>query len=207
MASKIEIVQRAAFNTGNGWITSLDAIDEVSQGAAANYEAILESMLTQHAWKFARRAAPINKLTAVPETPWTALYQAPVGMLSLEYVVDTDTGTRVEHEERDLPSGRAIAVLDTHNNLTAVYTYRVAEDRFPADFAMALQYRMEAIFLSGIAEQRQEAAGREKMAALYEQKARVRDQRSSTATNADEWDLTAARRLKWPYVRGIRARA
>lgn len=207
MASKIEIVQRAAFNTGNGWIASLDAIDDVSQGAAANYEAILEAMLTQHAWKFARRAAAINKLTTVPETPWTALYQAPVGMLSLEYLVDTDSGQRVEHEERDLASGRAIAVLDNHTNLTCVYTYRVSEDRFPADFALALQYRMEAIFLSGIAEQRTEATSREKAAAMYEQRARVRDQRSSTATNADEWDLTTARRLKWPYVRGGFTRA
>lgn len=39
------------------------------------------------------------------------------------------------------------------------------------------------------------------MAAMYEQRARVRDQRSSTATGADEWDLTQARRLKWPYLR------
>jgi hypothetical protein len=68
---------------------------------------------------------------------------------------------RIDHEERDLPSGRAIAVLATSQQLTAVYTFRVAEDRFPADFAMAVQKRMEAIMLSGIAEQRDQAAGRE----------------------------------------------
>lgn len=202
MASKIEIVQRAASATGNGFVTSLDDASEISQLVDVHYEGIVEAMLTQHAWKFARRASALSMLSDVPEKPWASLWQAPVGMLALQYVVDTDCVDRVEHEERDIASGRAIAVLDTHTNLTAVYTYRVAEDRWPGDFALAVQYRMEAVFLSALAEQREQAGQREKAALAYEQKARVRDQRSSTATNADEWDLTAARRRKWRYARG-----
>lgn len=207
MASKIEIVGRASFNTGNGALVSLDDISDGDLALAIdlNYEGLVTSMLTQHAWKFARRTAVLDRLEITPEAPWTGVYNAPTGMLSLHYVQITDTGQRVDHEERDLATGRAIAVLtgSVSDNLTAVFTYRTSEAVFPADFAKALQYRLEAVFLSGLAEQRQEAERREKLAEAIEQKARVRDQRSSTATDPNEWDLAAARRssTRWLYRR------
>lgn len=206
MASKIEIVGRAVSATGNGAIVSLD---DISDGSLAliidqHYEGLVTSMLTQHGWKWARRTAELTQLEATPEAPWTALYQAPVGMLALHYVVETTTGQRIDCEERDLVTGRAIAVIGDWDSLTAVFTYRTSENVFPADFALALQYRLEAVILSGLAEQRDQANKRESMAADYEQKARVRDQRSSTAGDPSEWDLTNARRrsTNWLYRRG-----
>lgn len=202
MTSKIEIVRRAASRTGNGFITSLDSNDDVAQIVEDHYEDIVETLLTQHAWKFARRASAIAKLSDTVEKPWDSLWNAPTGMLALQYVVDACANV-VDHEERDSPSGRAIAILQPNPTLTAVYTYRVAEDRFPADFARAVQQHLEAAMLAGIGEQRDQADRREKMAMMTEQKARVRDQRSSSATEADESDLTIARdrRTRWPYRR------
>lgn len=196
--SKIQIISRAASATGNGPLLSVDDNAEIAQLVEEHYEGLVEAMLTQHAWKFARRTAALGKLSTAPEPPWTAIYQAPVGMLALQYVAD-DSGVPVDHEERDLTSGRAIAVLGDFGPLTAVFTFRVSEDRFPGDFALALQYRLEAVFLSGISEQRDQANRRENAAALLEQKARVRDQRSSSATDPSEWDLSAARnrRGRW----------
>lgn len=203
MTSKIEIVSRASSATGNGPITSLADNSDVALIVDSHYDAILEAMLTQHAWKFARRTAALTLLADEVETPWDALWQAPTGMLALQYLVDPATGLRIEHEERDLTSGRAFAVLGDFDAITAVFTYHVSEDRFPADFALALQYRLEAVMLSGIAEQRDQANRREQAAFITEQKARVRDQRSSTATDAGEWDLTVARRAgsRWMYAR------
>jgi hypothetical protein len=202
--SKIQIIKRAASATGNGLIVSLDDNSDVAQIVEEHYDGLVESMLTQHAWKFARRTSPLQKLSQAVEPPWNALWQAPSGMLSLHYVADA-SGIRVDHEERDLDSGRAIAIQQAYDALTAVFTFRVSEDRFPGDFALALQYRLEAVMLSGIAEQRTEALKREAKAELVEQKARVRDQRASSATDAGEWDLTRARnrRSRWMTARSI----
>lgn len=192
-SSKIQIVARAAANTGNGLIASLDSNDDVSQIMEAAYDGRVEAMLTQHAWKFARRTAAMTELSTSVELPWTAAWQAPTGMLALQYVVDPASGIIVDHEERDLTSGRAIVVIGDFAALTAVFTYRVTEDRFPGDFCLALQRYLEADLLRGINEQIDQADRRERSAMMLEQRARVRDQRSSSAGDASEWDLTAAR--------------
>ncbi len=225
--SKFEIIQRAASRTGNGSLSTLDDDTDVAEIVKQHYDGIVEQMLTQHAWKFARRVAQLAQLNLVPELPWNALYQTPPDCLSLQYV-QTAGAERIDHEERDTSMGRAIAVLLSGCSpgqyaagwsvptmavnvvpgevapvlvttpmspaLLAVYTARVAEDRFPGDFALALQYRMEAIFYAGISEDQTAAAGRDQMAERVEQKARVRDQRASTPTDPNEWDLTRARR-------------
>ena len=202
-SSKIQIVQRAAANTGNGLLVSLDDGSETADCVATHFDGRVEAMLTQHAWKFARRASPITQLSDTVESPWTAAWQAPTGMLALQYVVQTDSGLRVDHGERDLVSGKAILVLGAYEALTAVYTYRVTEDRFPGDFCLALQRYMEADMLRTINEQIDQADRREKAAMLLEQKARTRDQRSSTAGDANDWDLTTARRSssRWLFRR------
>ena len=219
-ASRFQIIQRAASRTGNGSLTTLEDNSDVAEIVKQHYDGITEQMLTQHAWKFARRVAVLTQLALTPEQPWNALYQTPVDCLSLHYV-QTERALRIDHEERDTTMGRAIAVLMpfwgcgypatpvapgsvpdpavTGANVLApalygVYTARVAEDRFPADFALALQYRMEAIFYAGISEDQTAATGRDQMAERVEQKARVRDQRASTPTDPNEWDLTRARR-------------
>jgi len=193
MTSKIEIVGRAASRTGNGFIASLDDNDDVAQIVEQHYDEIVENLLTQHAWKFARRSAQLNQLANAVEKPWAALWQPPNGMLALQYLCD-DAGVVVAGwEERDTETGGAIAVLGDYDTVWAVYTYRVPEDRWPADFAKAVQLHLEAAMLAGINEQRDQADKRERRADAVEQKARVRDQRSSSATDANEWDLTRAR--------------
>ncbi|WGM47651.1 hypothetical protein KOAAANKH_02533 [Brevundimonas sp. NIBR10] len=190
--SKIEIIKRAASATGNGGLVSIDDNAEIARLTSEHYEAIVEEYLTQHGWKFARRSAACQLTTITPELPWTQVWRKPVLLLSLQYAA-TAEGQRVDAEERDTPQGPGIAVNCDQTSLNAVGTYRVAEDRWPGDFAMAVQHRMEAIFLSSIAEQRSEAESREKLAEAKLQRARVRDQRASTASDPGEWDLAAAR--------------
>ena len=128
-----------------------------------------------------------------PESPWEQIWRKPTGLLSLQYVQDDD-GQRIEHEERSTTQGRCCAVLyDQTAPIYAVGTYRVDESEWPADFAMAIQHRMEAVFYGGVAEQHDLAKERERLAEMTLQRARVRDQRASTATDAGEWDLASAR--------------
>jgi hypothetical protein len=78
----------------------------------------------------------------------------------------------------------------------------VDESRWPADFATGIQLMMEGALHRGISFQTSAAEKQEAKAEAILQRARVRDQRSSTATDATEWDLTLARRrdAAW-YIR------
>lgn len=192
MATKLGIIQRAATRTGNEAITSLDDGGEVATLASEHYESIVAEYLTQHGWNFARRVNAMQLTEIVPEKPWTQVWRKPVGLLSLAYVQD-ENGQRVDQQERATDQGACCAVAYDYETLSAVGTYRVDESEFPDDLAMAVQHRMEAIFYGGIAEQHDLAKDRERLAELKMQKARVRDQRASTASDASEWDLTVSR--------------
>lgn len=202
--SKIEIIKRAASVTGNGALVSIEDDAEVSRLADEHYEAIVEEFLTQHGWKFARRAESCQLTTITPEKPWKQVWRKPANLLSLQYV-QTEGGIRVDVEERDTAQGKGLAVAYECDQLFAVGTYRVTEDRWPADFAMAVQHQLEYVFLASIAEQREQARERENMAGMKLQRARVRDQRASTPTDPSEWDLAAARNRRGAWdQRGYR---
>lgn len=203
MASKIEIIKRAASRTGNGSIVSIDDNAEIARLTEEHYEAIVEECLTQHGWKFARKVAACQLTDVTPELPWSQMWRKPTGLLSLQYVQD-DQAQRIDHEERDHEQGACVVVTCSQTALLAVGTYRVAEARWPGDFAMAIQHRMEGVFYGGIAEQHDLAAERDKMAEMKLQRARVRDQRASTPTDASEWNLVAARGRRAAQPRGGR---
>lgn len=204
MTTKLGIIARAASRTGNGVITSLDDGSEIALLTAEHYEGIVEEYLTQHGWKFARKVKPMELTALEPEKPWAQIWRKPDGLLSLQYVQDQN-GQRVDQEERSTTQGACCAVIDRHEQLFAVGTYRVDESEWPADFAMAIQHRVEGVFYGGIAEQHDLAKGQESQAEGKLQRARVRDQRASTATDATEWDQIAARRRRGAWdVRGYR---
>lgn len=191
--SKLQIIQRAASNTGNGWIAALDDGSDVARIVDVHYEGIVEELLCSGSRNFARRVTQLSKLDLTPERPWRSLWQRPPGCLALRSVQD-DCAVRVDHEERDTESGGAIATLYCGDVAHAVYVARVPENRWPADFAAAVQLRMEAVFLSAIAEQRQEAQGRERRADGKAVTSSIRDKTSSSPADPTEWDLTRARR-------------
>lgn len=202
--SKIDIIKRAASFTGFGALVSIEDNEEIARLTSEHYDAIVEEMLTEHGWKFARRVGPMQLTPETPEAPWSQLWRKPPGLLSLQFV-QTVGGQRVDQEERDTDQGACCAVMGSFGGLFAVGVYRVPEDRWPADFAMAVQHRMESVFKAGIAEQWSEASERERLSASKQQKSRVRDQRSSTAGDASEWDLTASRGRRGAWdVRGYR---
>lgn len=191
MATKLGIIARAASRTGNGVITSLDDGSEIATLTAEHYEGIVEEYLTQHGWNFARKVEAMSLTSDTPEKPWVQLWRKPSGLLSLAYVQD-ENGQRVDQQERSTDQGACCATGE-HEELYAVGTFRVDESEWPADFAASIQERMEGVFYGGVAEQHDLAEKADRKAELKLQRARVRDQRASTATDAGEWDLAAAR--------------
>jgi hypothetical protein len=204
MATKLGIIARAASRTGNGVITSLDDGSQIATLTAEHYEGIVEEYLTQHGWNFAREVHAMSLTELEPESPWLQLWRKPTGLLSLAYVQD-ECGQRVDQQERSTTQGACCAIQFEYEELHAVGTYRVDESQWPADFAMAIQHRMEGVFHGGIAEQHDLADKAERTAELKLQRARVRDQRASTATDPSVWDLTVARNRRGAWnTRGYR---
>lgn len=195
--SKLEIIRRAASKSGSGYIDTIDDDSDVSQQTRDHYDSIAEDMLTSSPWRFARKVALLSRLDLTPEKPWETLYQKPPDCLAVWFLSDGD-GARLDYEERATDMGAAFATFicstDTTTLIYATYCHRAPESIWPPDFAMAVQQKMEAVFLAGIAEQRQEGERREVKGELKERRARMRDARSSTASDPSEWDLTIARR-------------
>lgn len=200
--NKLAIIQRAASQAGYGVIATLDDNAEIARLVNVHYDGLLERILTQHSWNFARRTEQLTKYNDLdPANPWGFLWVKPPEALSLHYLVDS-CGNRLEHQERDSDAGPAIATIyEDTDGVYAVFTKRVPENRLPADLASALEYRMEAVFLNAV-EQRQAGRSREKDAEGLETKARVRDKRASSPARS-EWDLALTRgRGRWNVRRG-----
>jgi len=203
MTTRIEIIKRAASQTGNGPLASVDDDTEVARIADESYESIVETALTQHSWKFARQAFSLNELDEVPEAPWVALWQKPPLILATSYLTysPTDsTGTRIVYEERNAEDGAAYAVGDDYDELYAVGTARVDESVWPADFAKAIECFMQGALHRAISFQMGAADQADQKAEFLLQRARVRDGNSSTKTDPTPWDLTLARRRDAAWV-------
>jgi hypothetical protein len=204
MATKLGIIQRAATRSGNRTITSLDDGSQIAALTSEHYDSIADEYLTQHGWNFARKAAAMTLTSLTPEKPWKQVWVKPAGLLSLQYVQD-EKGQRVDQQERSTTQGACCVVENEYEELFAIGTYRVDEDEWPADFAMVIQHRMEAVFHGGVSEQHDLAEKATRTAELKLQRARVRDQRASTATDASQWDLAAARSRRGAFdPRGYR---
>ncbi|MFN4287565.1 MAG: hypothetical protein ACK4E3_03610 [Brevundimonas sp.] len=191
--SKIEIIKRAASITGNGSLVSVDDNAEVARLVDEHYEAIVSDALVIGGYPWARRSFLLSRLDIDPEPPWRVVWQRPTALMMLHYVVG-ENGVQTECEERDFEQAAAILTIQDCPKLWAVGTTRVSEGRWPADFATVIQKRMEAVFRKGISEQTTEGNRDEAVADDREIRALVRSQRSGTARDAREWDLTKRRR-------------
>lgn len=194
--AKIEIISRASSQTGNGALSSIDEAGEVARISRENYEAIAEAALTKHEWRFARRSVALVQLAGLPEKPWARLWAKPAALLSLDYICD-GRGVRLLAEERDTPSGPAFALLEEAASAFAVGSWRVSEDRWPADFAEYVQVRMEAAF-HRVNERHDEAEKREAFADALFSRVRNRDVLSSLMADVAEEALT---KHPWRFAR------
>lgn len=193
MASKIGIVKAAASQGFGVVIESLDDNSSVSRLVDAHYEILVETALTQHGWTFASKSEDLTLLADDPVPPWSGVWAAPTDMLALRWVqMGGDSAVRLDWQETWTASTKAISILQDVSEATAYFTFRAPESRWPADLAIAMQLRMEAVFLRSL-EQFSEADNREARAAFLERRAMRRDKTSSTLPDPDEWDLTAAR--------------
>lgn len=199
-ASAIPIVNAALTRTGDDPITSFDEGTVQAAVASANYDEIVNAILSGYPWKFASRQFELSQLDATPDLPWTHAYQMPADVLDLR-VVEAQ-GAPIDYE---VMSDKILTLWEPP--LLAKYTYRLEEPFWPKYFRGAVIAALEPIFLRAIGERYDEAATRDKRAVNLMAIARNRDSQSQTPRQPMDSPILRARGGFWPpSLRGTRAR-
>lgn len=195
MASKTAIVKAAIARLGSEVPQALtEDVDElIAQDAI--YDTLVEEFLCDHEWTFATRWEQIVKTVDTPPKPWLHVYALPAGRLNIRDVRDTECGSRVAYDlvEDELYSNQL-------GPLTLIYNWRPSEERWPADFAGAVQEELLARLLEAF-EERGRAIDIHARADAKLSKARRRDRRQKPPFRADSapllraWLNRATRRL------------
>lgn len=129
MASKIGIINHSLILIGESPITSLSSA--VGTVAETVYDTTLESMLTDHRWRFAVKKVALVAASGSPLNEWTNHFTLPSDMLML---IRTYPNSVYEiYEDK----------LATNNNSVAVdYVFNPGETKYPEYFVKALAHQL-----------------------------------------------------------------
>lgn len=188
-ATNIEVVQAALHRVGDSTISSLTDGSSGAQIAASNYEGIVASYLTMHAWTFATKTVNLTYVGEIDNDPYQHEFSWPTTVLNIrELRLD---GRTLESGEFDIEDGRVLVFTD--GALKASVTYRALENKWPADFSEAVVVRLQAVFLEGLVDRWQDARLKERDAEKKMLMAITRDKRQRPAGRvervklADRW--------------------
>jgi hypothetical protein len=180
-ATPVEVVQAALHRVGEGNIASLNDGSIPSQIASSNYEGIVSDYLCRHAWTFATKTVSLTYVGVSTDLPWLHVFSWPADVLNIRQV--RRAGRTLESAEFELQDGQLLTM--TADALVASVTYRVGENKWPADFSEAVVIRAQAVFLEGLADRWQDARLKEKDAEAKLQRAIARDKRQTPAKRAE----------------------
>lgn len=131
-------------------------MDEDSSGArvaASNYESIVRTAFSRHAWTFAKRTMDLTYQEAVRLGPWAHAYVWPPEVINIRYVMQG--GRRLGAAEFSIENAR---VLSIHSSLLQVVaTVRADESTWPPDVTEAIVVRLQALFLEALCDKPQDA--------------------------------------------------
>lgn len=186
MATKIAIVKAAIARLGSEVPSALgEDVDElIAQDAI--YDTLVEEFLCDHEWSFATRWEQIAASVTTPPKPWLYIYALPAGRLNIRDVREPECGSQVAYDlvEDELFTNQP-------GPLTLIYTWRPSEERWPADFAAAVQEELLARLLEAF-EERTRAEYYHKRADGKLSKARRRDRRQKPPFRASTAPLLRA---------------
>lgn len=170
MATKVAIVQAALARLGAEVPQSLsEDVDELIAQEAI-YDTLVEEVLCDHEWSFASRWREINATDNTPPKPWLYEYAIPNGCLNVRDVCN-DCGVPVDYEIVE-----NVIHARQQGPLWLLYTWRPSEERWPGDFAGAVEEELLGRLLGAFEERLRSIEVREIAAGKFA-KARRRDRR------------------------------
>jgi hypothetical protein len=195
MSGILQHVNAALTRTGNAPISSFADGTAPATVASENYDRIVETELSSYRWKFAEKSFTLNRLSAVPDLPWTYAYQLPADLLNLRAIYANGE----LFSSFDVRGTQALVYLtaDTVDSTTlvATYTAQVPEANWPGYFAECVRVHLEAVFLRGIGERYAEADSRQAyLEKIVRPRARSMDSQSYRTGSPFISPILAARR-------------
>lgn len=130
-----------------------DENTDAARAARRFYDEALDEMLRSYNWPFARVYVTLALVEEDPTSEWLYSYAYPSGATALRRILSgnhkDDSDSVIEYELAYGDSGTVI--LTNLEDAELEYTKRVTEvNRYPADFVMALSYRLAAYMAPSI---------------------------------------------------------
>jgi hypothetical protein len=172
--TSISVLNQALTRSGNNQISSFTDGSAEAIVANANYQAIVDEMMSLHPWRFALRTATLDLLVDDPLTDGRQQYQLPNDSLRLMSVEANDV--EIHWELRD----DRIVTRYKVDEPVATFIARMPEPDWPAYFRELVVVALEVLFLRALAEDDRRADRREEV--LYDLKmprARTADSQQS----------------------------
>lgn len=194
MATRIDIIQRAVIRLGAEVPQSVD--DDRDDLIAANelYDSIVEDRLTRHAHKWSQETVEVTRLSTTPKAPWKTAYQIPADCLNLIDVFD-EQGYPVDYDIQSNETGTMIVTRREDDTLLALMVWKSSEERWPGDFAKAVEEDLLGQLLETF-DEHAKGAERRGMAEGMFRRVQRRDRRQTNGKKLDRSPLLNAYRNK-----------
>ena len=155
--TSISVLNQALTRSGNNQISSFTDGSAEAVVADANYQSIVDEMLSLHPWRFALRTATLDLLVDEPPGDGAQFYQLPNDVLRL--ITVEENGVEIHYELRDDRIVTRYAVKEP----LATFIARVPEVDWPAYFRELVVVSLEVVFLRALAEDDRRADRREEL--------------------------------------------
>lgn len=188
-AAPIEVIQAALHRIGEEEIGSLDEDSSAARIAASNYEGIVRTAFSRHAWTFAKRTLNLTYQEAVQLGPWRHAHVWPPEVINIRYIMSG--GRKLGAAEYSIENGRILTLHATP--LQVVATVRADESTWPPDVSEAIVQRLQALFLEALCDKPQDARLLKRDAEQIMRDAIIRDKRQEPGVSA----YTAPLVRKW----------
>lgn len=172
-SAPIDIFRAAMPRIGGQIPSSLDTGTAEADVFNATYEGVVEDFLTKHSWSFATRRATLTYEGETGDYPQYA-YALPADLLTIRKAMLGG----LDWDDYELRGGKLLCNLKDTTEIDVLYTWRVTEPDWPADFAKIVVFEMTSILALGILDSRTKAQFWADKAQAQFTKASVRDRRS-----------------------------
>ena len=195
--TKFQICSRALTRIGANPISSFDDSSALTESriAGREWDILIEALLTEHRWNFAKKEAALNHITTANNVRYEELWQLPSDILDLHGIF------LVNSAGDDIPipyeriEDKIVCDYDEPHTLYARYTYKADVTLWPPYFIDVVSEGLEAVFTGAI---RRNASGAEKIRERWEEvtkrRARNLDSQGQTARSFPESRLISVRR-------------
>lgn len=141
MPGRIDIVNMALTRLGEKPIAALTEDTELADIVEANYEGVLDSLLCEHDWSFAKKKVQLARLAVAPVNEWAYAYQLPADRIGPPLNIYDSTGTGIR-PAGDYEVFGGDQVHTDYETVVAEYPFRPDESLLPPMFVQALADRL-----------------------------------------------------------------